>query len=174
MAIQRDRNKLKALVHYVCWTVEPEVLGAIKLNKVLWVSDLWSYVHRGTPITGEHYIKRQFGPVSPSIPGLVRELETAKVLVTRRREVFEGEKVDYFALTEPDVSCFTADEMSIIDRAIYFVCYKHTAKGISDRTHDVIWELAEIGEEIPYAAMLASVLGEVTPSDVEWAKELAA
>lgn len=84
----RDRNKLKALVHYVCWKNDPADLGAIKLNKVLWVSDLWAYVERGAPITGEHYVKRQFGPVSPSVPGLVRELELAKHLVVRRRDYY--------------------------------------------------------------------------------------
>jgi hypothetical protein len=174
MMFKRDRNKLKTLVHYVCWKADdPAVLGAIKLNKVLWVADLWAYVERGSPITGEHYVKRQHGPVSPSVPGLVSELASAGNLVVRRRDHFGKEKVDYIALTKPDISVFSADEISLIDEAIQFVCYEHTAKQISDKTHDIIWELAELGEEIPYEAMLASGLGEVTPDDVEWARGLA-
>jgi hypothetical protein len=43
--------------------------------------------------------------------------------------------------------------------------------GISDKTHDIIWQLAELGEEIPQPAMLASRLGEVTEDDVAWARE---
>ena len=41
---------------------------------------------------------------------------------------------------------------------------------ISDKTHDIIWKLAEIGEEIPYEAMWASRLDAVTTDDVRWAK----
>ncbi len=173
VAIKRNREKLKTLIHYIAWKcIDPAVLGAIKLNKVLWVSDLWAYVKWGAPITGEHYVKRQFGPVSPSVLGLVRELEAAKLLVTRRRDFFGNEKVDYLALAKPDITGFTADEISLVDEAIQFVCYEHTALGISNKTHDAIWQLAELGEEIPYEAMLVSHLAEVTPEDVAWARDL--
>jgi hypothetical protein len=174
MMAERDREKLKTLIHYIAWKVSPGVLGSIKLNKVLWVTDLSSYVGTGKAITGENYVKRQYGPVSPSVPLLVGELEAAKALVSRRRFApVQGQmvdKVDYIALTEPDIAGFTAEEISLVDSAIDFVCYQHTAMQISDATHDVIWELAELGEVIPYAAMLASALGEVTAEDVTWAK----
>lgn len=170
----RDREKLKTLIHYVCWKVEPAILGSIKLNKVLWLSDLSMYVSFGEAMTGEHYVKRQFGPVSLSGPGLIGELEHEKRLVVRRRDAFGYDKVDYIALTKPDISAFKPDEISLVDSAIQYVCYEHTAREISAKTHDVIWELADLGEEIPYEAMLASRLGEVTPEDLAWAKTLVA
>lgn len=171
--ITRDHDKLKTLVHYVCWKVKnPADLGAIKLNKVLWVSDLRSFVERGQPITGERYVKRQLGPVPFSILGVVKELQQEHKLVVRQNESYGNPKTDYIALKRPDIgSVFTADEISLIDDAIHFVCHRHTAMGISERTHDVIWKLAEIGEDIPYEAMLASSLGEVTEDDVAWAKQ---
>ena len=61
----------------------------------------------------------------------------------------------------------------MVDSAIEYVCM-HTAMGISEKTHDVIWELAEIGEEIPYEAMWASRLDGVTKEDVKWAQEVSA
>ncbi len=168
----RNRSKLKTLVHYISWKCEdPGVLGAIKLNKVLWVSDLRAYVRSGTPLTGERYVKRQYGPVSHSIVGIVDELENEGKIVVRRRQVYGYEKVDYIALEEPDISGFTSAEISLVDEAIDFVCHKHTARQISEKSHDVIWHLAELGEEIPYHSMLASVLDEVTPEDVQWARE---
>ena len=171
--MKRDRNKLKALVHYVCWKCDnPAILGAIKLNKVLWVSDVWAYIGRGAPITGERYVKRQFGPVPASIVGIVAELEAEKQIVVRQREAYGKPKTDYIAMTKPDLSAFTAEEISLINDAIHYVCHKHTAMQISRKTHDAIWELAEIGEEIPYEAMLASHLGEVTSEDVQWARNL--
>lgn len=171
--MQRNREKTKSLVHYVISQCpNPDVLGSIKLNKVLWVSDLWAYVERGEPITGEHYIKRQHGPVVASMVGILGELEAEARIV--QRQIPRGAKVDYFALTEPDLSMFTATEISLVDGAIRFVCLENTSSEISERTHDIIWKLAEIGEEIPLHAMLASELGEVTPEDVEWAKTIAA
>ena len=170
--ITRNRDKLKALVHYIVAKCEnPALLGSIKLNKVLWVSDLRAYVYRGKPITGERYMKQQFGPVSHSLVGILNELRLEdKIAISRKPR-----KVDYFALTDPNnmSELFTADEISLVDEAIEFVCLEHTAMGISDKTHDVIWELAGIGEEIPYEAMLASRLDGVTKDDVKWARSAA-
>ena len=57
--------KFKKLVHYVCSQCSGDVskLGAVKLNKALWLSDLVAYYQLGQPITSARYVKRQFGPV---------------------------------------------------------------------------------------------------------------
>jgi hypothetical protein len=169
--IIRNREKLKALVHYVIAKCDnPRILGSIKLNKVLWVSDLWAYVSWGHPITGEHYVKQQFGPVA-SIVGILRELQAENKIVVRETVRYGRNKTDYIALERPkNISAmFTADEISLVDEAYDYVCRKHTAMQISDKTHDIIWQLAEIGEEIPYEAMWASRLDPVTKEDVELA-----
>jgi hypothetical protein len=169
----RNREKLKTLVHYIAARLEdPALLGSIKLNKVLWVSDLWAYVGWGKPITGERYVKQQFGPVAMTLPALLTELQAEKKLVVRQTEAHGNPKVDYIALTRPEniSDLFSADEISLVDEAIDFVCRLHTARQISDRSHDIIWELAEIGEGIPYEAMLACRLDAVTKDDVQWAR----
>ena len=174
--IIRNREKLKALVHYVIARCEDHnILGSIKLNKVLWVSDLRAYVKWGQPITGEHYVKQQFGPVASTV-GIMRDLKLENKIVVRQRDTFGYTKTDYIALVPPDniSKQFTADEISLVDEAIEFVCLKHTAMGISEKTHDIIWKLAEIGEEIPYEAMWASRLDAVTIDDVKWAQEVSA
>ena len=99
--IIRDRDKLKALTHYIIARCEdPRILGSIKLNKILWASDLWAYAHWGKPITGEHYIKQQFGPVASTV-GLINELQAEKKIVVRERRDFGRNKTDYIALVEP-------------------------------------------------------------------------
>lgn len=171
---ERDREKLKTLVHYVVSRCEdPSKLGSIKLNKVLWVSDLSAYVTTGKPITGEHYIKQQFGPVAASMVGILNELQAEKKIVVRDTEAFGNPKVDYIALSRPEniSRLFTADEISLVEQAIEYVCEQHTAMSISNASHDVIWELAEIGEEIPYEAMFAWRLDAVTKDDVKWARD---
>src|SRR5579871_4301294 len=80
-----DRQRFKSLVHYVCWRCsdEPSKLGAVKLNKTLWLSDLRAYYQLGEPITNSRYVKRQFGPVPAAIVPTLTELEMAGVLTIR-------------------------------------------------------------------------------------------
>lgn len=168
-----DQRKLKALIHYICYQChDPSVLGATKLNKILWYSDVIAFARAGASITGETYVKQQFGPVPRHILGIIEDLEAEEALVVREVEFYAKSKKEYVALKKPDISMFTAEEISLVDSVIDVVCHKHTATSISMASHDVIWKLAEIGEEIPVYAALASELGEVTEDDVKWAKKV--
>lgn len=167
-----DIQRLTALIHYICYkSHDPSVLGATKLNKILWYSDLLSYMKHGESITGESYVKQQYGPVPKHILPVIEELEARRAIVSRDIEFFGRAKREYIALKEPDISGFNANEISIVDEVFDVICHKHTAQSISEASHDVIWKLAEIGEEIPFYAAFASKLGEVTADDVKWAQE---
>jgi hypothetical protein len=162
--------KFKSLVHYICWRcADPTKLGAVKLNKALWRADFSAYLELGVPVTGATYVKRQFGPVPYAILPALRELEGEGKLSIREVEFHEKGKREFFALTRPDLSSFSAEEMSLIDEAIEYVTEKHTARSISEESHDRIWELARIGEEIPYYTMFSKA-AEITEHDIEWAK----
>jgi antitoxin SocA-like protein len=167
-----NREKFKSLVHYVCWRCkdDPTKLGAVKLNKVLWISDFTSYYKSGEAITGAGYVKRQHGPVPRVILPVLHELETERALVVRDTRFHGFLKKEFIALREPDVSDFQPEELEIIDWAIKLVCEEHTAKSISERSHDHIWKVAEDGEEIPYYTIFA-VPGEITEDEREWAKQ---
>ncbi len=66
-----NREKLKALVQYICFRCsDPSLLGKTKLNKVLYYSDFAAYVRLKASITGEQYVKHQFGPVALRQPSL--------------------------------------------------------------------------------------------------------
>jgi hypothetical protein len=168
-----DKEKFKNLVLYVCSKCEPKELGSTKLNKVLWYSDMFSYLYHEEPVTGETYVKRQFGPVSKHVLPIINELEQEGKLVTREDDYFGYGKKEYIALKKPNLDLFTGPEISLVDDLIEFICKEHTAKAISAASHDRIWELAEIGEEIPYHAFLASKLGEIDEEDIEWAMKSA-
>jgi hypothetical protein len=167
-----DMNKLTALVHYICYKCpDPTTLGAVKLNKIVWYSDVLSYVGGGKPITGETYIKRQFGPVPKHIQKVLERLKNSGDIVVREADFHDFSKREFIATTKPDISMFAPEEISTIDHVISIISHKHTASSISMKTHDAIWELAEIGEEIPIYGVLASRLGEITEDDVKWAKQ---
>lgn len=170
---QCDHQKLKALVHYICYRChDPSVLGATKLNKILWYSDIVAFMKNDKPITAETYVKQQFGPVPKHILGIIDDLEAERVIAVRDAEVFGYQKKEYVALKPADINQFTAEEISIVDWAIDTICHKHTAESISLASHDAIWEMAEIGEEIPLYAVWASELGEITPKDIDWAHKV--
>jgi hypothetical protein len=167
-----DGDKFKNLVHYVCSiSPNPKVLGATKLNKILWYSELNSFLSLGKPITGAKFVKRQFGPVAKATLPVLENLRSEGAIIIVDTEHFGKPKKEYISVRKPDLSSFTPEEISIITQITEVICKRHTASSISLASHDDIWEMAEIGEEIPLSTVFA-VRGEVTEDDVAWADEI--
>lgn len=167
----RVPRRLDALVHYICHKCQdPTLLGSTKLNKVLWYSDVIALQMRGEAITGETYVKQQYGPVPLHILDTLKRLQKHGDIVVRSTEYHGYPKRDLIAMTKPDFSMFKPEEISIVDDVLREICYNHTALSISLATHDDIWKLADIGEEIPLETIFASKLAEITEDDVKWAK----
>lgn len=164
-----QQAKFDVLVQYISYRADREDLGAVKLNKILWYSDVLAYVKTGRSITGESYCKQRLGPVSRHILPSLDRLGREGRVVTRRTSRFDYPKTEYIALVEPDLSCFSAEEIATVDYVIDKICREHTARSISEHSHDSAWQIAENGEEIPYHAVLASREGEVTAADIKWA-----
>ena len=92
-------------------------------------------------------------------------------LAIRETELYGKPKREFFAKEPADISVFTPEEISLVDDVVGKICEGHTAASISGLTHDDVWELAEIGEEIPLYAVLAGRAGEVDEETIEWAKQ---
>jgi len=168
------RSKFKALVHYICWRTQdnPARLGATKLNKILWYAETGTFLKTGKPLTGARYVKRQHGPVPACIPAIVNELVEEQKIFVREVPFFKFEKKEYISLQDPTEidSFFSASDIGNFDRIIDAVCDVHTAKSISDRTHNEPWRLAELGEDLPLFTALA-LPAEITEADMKWADE---
>ena len=164
-----NREKFKALIHYVC-AQAPNLrsLGATKLNKILWFAERDCYL-RGEPISEVTFIKLQDGPVPKAMSKYLRELEDDGALIVRKTEWRGKPKVEFISRRDPSLERFTATQVSVINRAIQGICTLHTADSISKVSHDEVWELAEMGEEIPYYAAFGK-RGEITEEDIVWAK----
>lgn len=167
-------DRTEAVAHYVIARARPEKLGAVKLNKVMWFADLEAYCRLGRTITGQtSYEKRKHGPVPNNIVTSIRRLQYAEKITTRDVPTFGGPRREHIWLKRPDVSVFTADEIDILNKAIDWVCNAHSAKSISDLSHDALWEAAELGEQIPIGAATIRT-DDVGAEDVAWAlRELA-
>jgi hypothetical protein len=167
-------DRTEAVAHYIIARADPNKLGAVKLNKVMWFADLEAYRRFGQTITGQlSYEKRQHGPVPNNIVKSIRRLEQADKIATRDVPTFGGTRREHVWLKKPDVTRFSADEVDILNEAITWVCDNHTAKSISELSHDALWEHAELGEQIPVGA--ATVIpDDICGADIDWAlKELA-
>jgi hypothetical protein len=166
-----DREKFKALVHYVCWSCkdDPSKLGSTKLNKILWLSDVLKYYRSGSPLTGARYVKRQFGPVPRAIVPVLGELEK-EGSVFSRQVLFHGKPKAEFIVVRPPAINLSDEERTLVDRTISYVCDEHTAKSISELSHDAVWRSAEDGEDIPYFTIFATK-GELDEDEREWARQ---
>ena len=168
-----DINRLDALVHYVCARCDnPNRLGATKLNKVLWYSDVFAFAETGQSITGASYVKRQFGPVPKEIMAARSRLQSNGAVLERKSLHHNYEQIQFIALRPADISMFSAEQISMVDSVLEAICSGHTATSISQLSHDLVWEVAEIGEEIPMAAAaFAGNIGEIDEEDMAWARK---
>ena len=165
-----DREKFKALVHYICWRVpDPKTLGAIKLNKILWATDFSHFYTTGESLTGERYVKREFGPVPSGIVQVVRELEAEGAIRTSDVPYFKYTQRQFTPLRPPDMHAFTPGELKEVDEMITLITEHYTAKSVSEASHDHIWKAALEGEEIPHYSIFA-VSGEITQDEIDWAR----
>jgi uncharacterized phage-associated protein len=165
---QFNRELFKDVVHYVCASCPPDKLGNVKLHKVLYFADMLFYVKRGRPITGASYQKQRFGPTAPYLSAALKELEKESRLKIEDAEFFGFRKKQYRSLRDPDTSRIGTDERQFIDVIIKFVCHDHSAKQISELSHTEAWEVARLGEELPYYTAFSLFPVEITDEDVAW------
>jgi hypothetical protein len=168
-----DREKFKRLVHYVVWKAgERPGVGATKLNRVLWFSEVRTYTLTGKPITGATYIREKFGPVPKQFVPIRQELEReGKIKVTKPRNEYDQTKLR--ALAPPDQAFLTDQERQTVDYWIRHIDEGHTAASMSGQSHDYPWEIAQMGEEIPLHASFAARVREPVGDEWEWAKQVA-
>jgi len=165
-------TKFKNLVHYICYYCEdePAKLGATKLNKILWLSDVFSYVRTGCPITEERYIKLPYGPAPQTIDDALKSLQQEQHILVRNRAY--PQPTLFIALDKPKLSGFSAEQISLVDSIINWVVNEHSATSISQFSHDFdAWQVASLGEEIPHYAVFSSFPGAIAQQDINWAKE---
>ena len=165
-----DEAKFKELVLYVAQQCETDpAFGATKLNKILFYADFSSYLRRGKPITGVAYRHLKWGPAPRILPSIKEELE--KRSEAREKEVPypTGTQKRLVPFRQPDLSKFSAEEISLVDEIIRWLWGKR-AEEVSDLSHlETGWRITSEGEDIPYETV---ILDDRAPSHdaIAWAK----
>jgi hypothetical protein len=169
-----DMRRLEEAVLFICSTCRAEDrLGAVKLNKILYYSDMLRFAATGKSITGATYVKQQRGPVPKEVVEAINTLKAAGRLETREVSIFDKTRREFDALDEPELKIFEHPELKLIQDMIGAVC-GFDAQEISDISHTIVWEAADLGEELPYESFLVSYLGDVDEDDLRLAQEIIA
>lgn len=176
--MQFDRAKLKDVILYACAKCDPSRMGAVKLNKVLYFSDMLRYANVGTPLTGATYRKRPKGPTCEQLLYVLSELALENSLQIRDVEYFGYLKKEYTVLTKNAGESLSEAERALVDEVVEFVCVNNTAKTISEFSHNRAWEIAEFGDIITYNSIFNIFPTHVSEDTWDWAsqeaKEIAA
>lgn len=172
MRFKLDREKLKDAVRVIVDSCNPHDLGAVKLHKVLYYADMISYLESGSPITGAIYRKRPFGPTCDSLLGVLSELEGDGSIRIDEVAHYGYLKKEFRSLKRRNHSVLGESELKIIESMINFVCHENTARSISNFSHDVVWDMVDFGQEIPYHASLNWMPTEVSQSTLDEATEV--
>lgn len=168
---ESDQKLSEAILYIAKQCVGDHFFGAVKLNKILFFTDFFSYVRNGEPVTGSDYMKLRNGPVPK------RFLPVKEALVAKGRARVEPRPLINGAiqkrlipLDQPDVSVFTARDIDMIHEVIDWLRFAN-ADEVSEMSHDRAWRVAKMHEIIPYETAFVS---DQEPSDEQLsrAKEL--
>lgn len=152
--VQFDRSKLKAAILHICRTVPADRLGAVKLHKSLYFTDMLRYAETGRAVTGATYKKRPNGPTCVQLLPVLAEMERDGLIEVGQSDYFGFRKTNYVALADPERGRLAVEEVALLDEVTDFVCNRNSARTISEFSHQLPWELAEFGEVIGYETAL--------------------
>lgn len=162
-------TRLEKLIHYVVWAIPPDQLGATKLAKILWFTDVEHYRLTGSTVTGsDHYQKRDQGPLHSDFYGALSRLKSDKQIAERQSPTPVGFRREFVWLEQPDMTEFNGQELATLHSVIEQL-RPMSAKQASDLSHNELWDSAYIGERLPVAAA-AVQFGPVDDEDMAWAE----
>jgi hypothetical protein len=169
-----NASKFKELMLYAAERSKTdERFGATKLNKILFFSDFLSYGLAGVPITGATYQKLEKGPAPKQLKPIAREIVSEKSGIFIKRPWFNYTQTVLIPMRPANRNLFSAEEIDLVDEVIRDLAPRDASE-TSELSHDrsEAWQIAEIGEIIPYEAVFLSTR-KPTSVDVQRAQELA-
>lgn len=151
-------KKFSELMLYIAGRCQNDpFFGGTKLNKVLFWSDMYFYAVTGRTITGEEYQRLPYGPAPKRLLPAVDQLTKAGRAAMSERMTQKGPQKRLVALRDADLTCFSADEISMVDKVLSLVDGR-SATRLSDDSHDHPgWLFASDRETINPNAMFLSI-----------------
>jgi hypothetical protein len=169
-----EAAKFKELMLYAAEkSSSDDRFGATKLNKILFFSDFLFYGLTGSPITGATYQKLENGPAPIQLKPIAREIENEGSGIFIKRAAFNYTQTVLVPKRPANRRLFSAEEIALVDDVIRDLAPRN-AREASELSHvrSVAWQIAEIGEDIPYEAVFLSAR-KMTSADIARGQELA-
>jgi hypothetical protein len=164
--------RLENLLHYIIAVTPPEQLGATKLAKIVWFSDVENYrVYRTSITKSDGYRRRDQGPWHIDFNRSLESLKEAGKISERAVQTPAGVRREFVWLAPPSVDDFTGPEIAIVHNVIGAIL-PLSATEASDISHSEPWLSAYDRESLPISAA-AVVWGDVDDEDMKWAESVA-
>lgn len=168
-----DDGKFRELILYLADKSQADPkFGSTKLNKLLFFCDFLAYKSLGRSITGHEYQKLPHGP-APRALLPVRELMVEEGdCILREEDHFGYDQQRLIPLRAPRPEVFSGAEIDLI-RDVISELWNSNGSEVSDLSHQFLgWELAAVGEPIPYMSILVSAPNPLNEEQEAWAKEI--
>lgn len=151
-----SKERLRELMLFISDRCENDpTFGAIKLNKILFFSDFFSFAEHSRAITGVPYRKYMQGPVPTVLKRLRDKMEQSGEIAIRKKKYLGGIQHRVVPLREPDLDKFNAHDIVMVEQVIE-AFWGRSATEVSKLSHDRAWRNASEGEAIPYEAAFVS------------------
>lgn len=143
--------KLKELILYIsARNVSNSRFGAIKLNKILFYSDIQAYFELGKSITGEEYFKLPLGPAPRKMKPILNEMKASDEISFVYHQYAVGTQERVAPIRKSNLSLFSPEEIAIVEQVIQWL-WNETADEVSNRTHKfVAWKKVKERETVPF------------------------
>ena len=155
-AADSDQKLSEAILYISKHCAADHFFGAVKLNKILFFADFFSYVRFGAPVTGADYMKLRNGPVPRRFMPVKEALvEQGRAKLEHRPLINGFVQKRIVAMDEPNISVFSGRDIEMFHEVIDFLRHA-SADDVSKLSHDRAWKLAKPRETIPYQTAFVS------------------
>lgn len=164
-------EKFRELMLYIARAqADDSTFGRVKLEKLLFYSDVEAFARFGEAITGADYKKDTYGPTAFQSREIKAELIRNEEAIERDTEAWGMAQVRLVPYRESDTSLFSTEELALVDEIIN----EHrgmSATEISKKSHrDMGWRIAKHDDLIPYESVF---LAPEAPAEIiDWARNL--
>lgn len=143
-----DARLREIILHIAERSEGDRLFGSTKLNKILYWADFQFYGQHLRTITGQEYMRIQFGPVPRRMKLVLKSMQSEEILAVAERTVFGHTQKRPVALRPADLSAFTSEEIAHIDAIIDFL-RPLSGTDLSQLSHDAVWASFGDRETIP-------------------------
>jgi uncharacterized phage-associated protein len=144
-------EKLQQVVLLAAHRLNNGSLGKTKLFKLLYYVDFDHFEKHGAPVTGDTYIRQDFGPVPEHGDLAIKQLADAEQLKIGQTNLGGFLQYTFEPLAKPDLTVFTAEEVATID-GVFSKWERHSASELVAATHgEAPWIGTRPGNPISYS-----------------------